>query len=322
MYTKKNYKKLSLLIFLAFLLSTIFVGPALGDSGSFGYTTWAGANTVNDVSYFGQAFTPTENISVTSARLWVMSAAYSASRTVKVAIRSDMNGTNLGESNPTSVPVFPNWGLTHDSVDFNFSTPVNLTAGTKYYLVISSTNGDLCYRFVDNWANVPGNRLTGSSPTGYSNDTGDLMFEIFYTTNNPPDVTNALPSVETIWNPNNKLVDVNILGVTDPDGDPVTITINSITSDETTGTIEGAGGNVHAPDAIINADGSFQLRAERSGLGDGRVYIISFTADDGKGGVTTGSVTVGVPHEANGNAVDSRGVSDVPSDGYDATVFN
>ena len=45
---------------------------------------------------------------------------------------------------------------------------------------------------------------------------------------------------------------------------------------------------------------------ERAGGGDGRVYEISFRADDGKGGSCSGSVRVGVPHSQNGAAaVDS-----------------
>jgi hypothetical protein len=36
------------------------------------------------------------------------------------------------------------------------------------------------------------------------------------------------------------------------------------------------------------------LRAERSGIGNGRVYEIRFTADDGHGGRCTGSVQVKV----------------------------
>ena len=42
--------------------------------------------------------------------------------------------------------------------------------------------------------------------------------------------------------------------------------------------------------------GAASVRAERSGTGNGRVYQISFTADDGKGGSCSGAVTVGVPH--------------------------
>jgi hypothetical protein len=43
-----------------------------------------------------------------------------------------------------------------------------------------------------------------------------------------------------------------------------------------------------------------QVRAERSGLGDGRVYTISFTAKDPAGASCSGAVTVSVPHDKRG----------------------
>ena len=44
------------------------------------------------------------------------------------------------------------------------------------------------------------------------------------------------------------------------------------------------------------------LRAERAGAGNGRVYHIEFEADDSFGGVCIGSVTVCVPHDKRGGA--------------------
>jgi len=49
-----------------------------------------------------------------------------------------------------------------------------------------------------------------------------------------------------------------------------------------------------------------KVRAERSGLGDGRVYRIAFTASDTQGGSCSGTAKVGVPHgEAPPVAIDS-----------------
>jgi len=119
----------------------------------------------------------------------------------------------------------------------------------------------------------------------------------------PPDVSDAHPSIECLWPPNHKFVDITIEGVTDPDGDAVTITITRITSDEPTATIDGAGGEVHAPDAAGVGTETACVRAERSGTGDGRVYEITFVARDGKGGETEGSVFVKVPHDESGDCV-------------------
>ena len=82
--------------------------------------------------------------------------------------------------------------------------------------------------------------------------------------------------------------------MTDPDGDPVAITITSITQDEA---LNGVGEGNTCPDATGVGTATASLRAERDGSGDGRVYHISFTADDDRGGRCTGTVTVCVPHD-------------------------
>lgn len=135
--------------------------------------------------------------------------------------------------------------------------------------------------------------------------------------NQPPNVTNAYPSIDCIWPPNNKFVDITIEGVTDPDGDAVTINITNITSDEPTASIKGAGGKNHAPDAAGVGTATVEIRAERSGTLNGRVYEISFVASDGTE-ETEGSVTVCVPHDVR------KGTCNCVDDGqnYDATIIN
>ena len=90
---------------------------------------------------------------------------------------------------------------------------------------------------------------------------------------------------------------VNINGVTDPDGDPVTIVATSVRQDEpTTGQGQGAGNTF--TDASLTP---LAVRSERNGNpktpGDGRVYHIAFTATDASDNSCTGEVTVCVPHD-------------------------
>jgi hypothetical protein len=123
--------------------------------------------------------------------------------------------------------------------------------------------------------------------------------------NTAPDVSNAQASTTTLWPPNNKMVPITVEGVTDADGDEVSITITSIMQDEKTGKEADASG--------VGTD-TASVRSERDGKGDGRVYHIFFTADDGNGGVTAGEVTVTVPHDQSGSpAVDGGAL-------YDSTV--
>ena len=84
--------------------------------------------------------------------------------------------------------------------------------------------------------------------------------------------------------PNHRLVDVALGGASDPDGDPVTIAVTGVTQDEPVG---------GAPDAFRGAAaGAVQLRSEREGGGDGRVYRIAFEGRDPLGSACTGETTV------------------------------
>ncbi|MBV8996160.1 MAG: hypothetical protein JO287_21220 [Pseudonocardiales bacterium] len=110
-----------------------------------------------------------------------------------------------------------------------------------------------------------------------------------------------------LWPPNHQFVPVTLSGATDPDGDPVNIKVNGVTQDEP---LNGTGDGDTAPDARASAPGSVDLRAERAGTGDGRVYRVAFTADDGKGGTCTGTAKVTVPKSQgrDGAAVESAPV--------------
>jgi hypothetical protein len=141
--------------------------------------------------------------------------------------------------------------------------------------------------------------------------TGVLLADRGISTNVSPVCSAAQPFPAVLGSPNHQFVPVVVMGVTDPDGDAVTITVTGVTQDEPVN----AKGDVNtSPDAVIEA-GAALVRAERSGKGNGRVYQISFRAEDGKGGVCTGAVTVGVPHsmQVGLTAIDDGQV-------YDSTV--
>jgi len=83
-------------------------------------------------------------------------------------------------------------------------------------------------------------------------------------------------------------------GVTHPDGRPFEIGIGAITQDEP---VNGVGDGNTSPDGTGVGTPKVQVRAERAGPGNGRVYRISFTATDDLGASCEGAVTVGVPHD-------------------------
>lgn len=122
--------------------------------------------------------------------------------------------------------------------------------------------------------------------------------------NAPPDCSTVTPDQTSLWPPNHTLRLITLSGATDPDGDPVTLTVTAVTQDEP---LNGQGDGDTSPDAVL-APRSDQvyIRSERAGPGDGRVYRISFGGSDGRGGFCTGQVHVDVPHDQSGRpAIDS-----------------
>lgn len=111
--------------------------------------------------------------------------------------------------------------------------------------------------------------------------------------NRPPDCTQAGAEPGTLWPPNHTLRDVTIVGVTDPDGDAVSLQVLGVKADEPVDVQGGGDGNT-CPDAEVSP---LRVRAERQGAGNGRVYHIEFRATDGRGGECTGTVQVCVPHD-------------------------
>ncbi|MGO9450001.1 MAG: hypothetical protein ACLQDV_02975 [Candidatus Binataceae bacterium] len=121
-------------------------------------------------------------------------------------------------------------------------------------------------------------------------------------------------SPDTLWPPNHKLVTVDVAYIdNDNDGDPVSLTINSISSNQDSPDGTSECGPSSGPDWIVgpspvtatdptSASTTVQLRAERCGDEGSRIYTISVTCTDGApenatARAQTVDVTVIVPHD-------------------------
>jgi predicted extracellular nuclease len=104
----------------------------------------------------------------------------------------------------------------------------------------------------------------------------------------PTGTASATPSV--LWSPNHKYV--NVSAAVNASSDTASITLVSVTSNEPdNGDDDGDTVN----DIIILDDFNFKLRAERSGIGTGRIYTITYLLTNTCGATTTVTVTVTVP---------------------------
>jgi 6-phosphogluconolactonase len=135
---------------------------------------------------------------------------------------------------------------------------------------------------------------TGLFPAGVSAFTLAVLGPL--AGNGRPECGNARPSTSVLWPPHYEIVPVSILGVTDPEGSGVAITIDSIRQDEPV-----TGSQV---DGVGVGSGLAGVRAERNVPGNGRVYHVAFTARDPQGASCSGVVTVAVPHDPRSAAVD------------------
>lgn len=129
-------------------------------------------------------------------------------------------------------------------------------------------------------------------------------------------VDDSLPTITltgtqiTLWPPNHQYVTVNLAQLVasasdacDPSVDINDVVIAQVTSDETE---NGNGdGNTLKDIVIANNCKSVQLRSERNGGGNGRVYTIIFSVRDTAGNMTTASAKVTVPKNPGTAAVDS-----------------
>lgn len=128
-----------------------------------------------------------------------------------------------------------------------------------------------------------------------------------------PDCSSARPSIDTLWPPNHKLVPVRLLGVADPEGQAITITIDGVRQDEPLDLPGDEDGHT-SPDAFGVGSPTAQVRAERIDGGNGRVIRIAFTAVDTAQQRCRGEVVVSVPSSQGKHGT---AVEDAPL--YDAT---
>lgn len=111
----------------------------------------------------------------------------------------------------------------------------------------------------------------------------------------PPVIASVTPSVTTLNPPNHRMVPVTVSVVASDDTDPAPVAkIVSVTSNEPD---NGLGDGDTAGDIVLTGPLSVQLRAERAGKGNGRVYTIVVEVADASGNVATRSTSVIVPRK-------------------------
>jgi hypothetical protein len=170
------------------------------------------------------------------------------------------------------------------STRFNFTWSEN---GTVLATDNNATKTTLTYTF-----NL-GMHVVTLDATDMAGNVGSDNVTVTVVDTTPPEI-NATVMPDMLWPPNHKYVEVktNVTVYDNCDPSP-TLTFVSITSNEPA---NGLGDGNTANDIVIVNDFTFNLRAERSGTGSGRVYTITYKATDVSGNYAIATVTVEVPH--------------------------
>lgn len=109
----------------------------------------------------------------------------------------------------------------------------------------------------------------------------------------PPQFDTLAVTPDMLWPANHKYVDVAATVVaSDNSGEIPTVTLVSVTSNEPD---NGEDDGNTVDDIVIVEEYAFKLRAERSGVGTGRTYTITYQATDSCGNSATASAIVVVP---------------------------
>lgn len=163
--------------------------------------------------------------------------------------------------------------------------------GPKNAVLVSDvSNGTLVLNADGSFDYTPDPSFAGIDSFTYkvndgTDDSNTVTVTIEVADTEPPVIT-ASVGVGSLWPPNSTMVNVGLnVSVSDNSSDDITTSI-AVYSDEDDGA---------SVDASNIAPGTLELRAERNGTGDGRVYLIIITATDEFNNTSYSCLTVVVP---------------------------
>lgn len=189
---------------------------------------------------------------------------------------------------PTGTVAYSSTAATNQDVIATLSTsePVTITNNGGASTYSFDDNGSFTFEFKD----AAGN--TGSAVATVSN-----IDKI------APTISIVLDNT-SLWSPNHKMVTITAQVDADDNSSDVSVYLTSITrnepdfdpsliDDDVANDIQNANFGTH--------DLTFDLRAERAGSGNGRIYTVTYTAIDAAGNTTTSTAEVVVPHSNGSN---------------------
>ncbi|HVE85611.1 MAG TPA: immunoglobulin-like domain-containing protein [Myxococcales bacterium] len=204
-------------------------------------------------------------------------------------------------------------------ITLNGASSMTLECGRDTYSEPGAQASDVCWGDLTSAIVISGSVDVGTPGAyfiSYSVVDGagltDLEARTVSVVDTTPPVLTPVPDVQ-MWPPNHQMQSFNLsdcaavvdscTGATSINGLGV---ISSISSDEPEDA-DGVGDGQTSGDIVITGSSSFQLRAERDGRGNGRVYGVNYSVTDAAGNVTKATCYISVPHDMSGAAARDDG---------------
>lgn len=182
-------------------------------------------------------------------------------------------------------------------------------SGAEVTGVIDPDNDDLTITVNPTTLSLGANSVTVTADDGNGGTCSTSITVNVIDNNAPTLIVNSTPI--TLWPPNHQYVTINVsqfvTSVSDNCNSSISVNdvvITQVSSDEPEDAQGGGDGNTNN-DIVITSCSTVDLRAERQGSGNGRVYTIHLQVSDGNDNTATATCQVHVPKSQNGKpAVD------------------
>ena len=181
---------------------------------------------------------------------------------------------------PANISVFNDPGVCGAVINFNVTATDNCSNVT---IASVPASGSLF---------PVGTTTVTSTATDASGNKDSCTFTVTVTDNEPPVIYDLDATPKMLWAPNHKMKNIDV-NYTSTDNCVIVSCVLSVSSNEPD---NGQGDGNTTSDWHIVDDHHVQLRAERSGGGDGRIYTITVTCTDQYGNSSSDTAIVNVLH--------------------------